>query len=88
MKFEEILPHLRNGKTARYPRYDIGGVDAYWSAGFVSLPSWHDENGKEIESEKVLTLHKVNKEGKPLRGKNDWGITNWAMMCDKWEIEK
>lgn len=79
MKFEEALAAMREGKTARYPKYDYDDTDGYWIAGYIGIIN---------DSEKILTIHRVNKEGCALSGKSDWGIKCWALMSDKWEIAK
>lgn len=75
MKFEEILPHLRDGKMARYPNY-FYNENGYWIAGYVSI----------IDSKKTLTLIRVNEQKKALKGIYDWGIANWALLSDNWEV--
>lgn len=77
MKFEEVLPLMREGKKARNGRMKGG---EYWTCGYAKL------NGTG-ETEKWLTLVKIY--NNPFVKDNDiysWGIERWALMCDDWEI--
>jgi hypothetical protein len=73
MKFEEVLPHLREGKMVKYPNYD-DGKDGYWIAGYIGIfePCYN-----------TLTLHRVTKEGRALR---ELSIKSYALMSDVWEL--
>lgn len=74
MKFEEILPLMREGKKAKHARMKDG---EYWIAGHATHPA----------VDKWPTLIKVFEN--PFEADRDsysWGIERWAIMCDDWEI--
>lgn len=78
MKFEEILPLLREGKKARHARMKDG---EYWICGYASF----------LQENKWPTLIKVF--DNPFENERNadvstwsWGIERWAIMCDTWEI--
>lgn len=74
MRFEEVLPLMREGKKARHERMK---VQEYWVCGHVSFEG----------VEKWPTLIKVFHN--PFQPDNDiysWGMERWAIMCDTWEI--
>lgn len=78
MKFEEILPLMREGKKAKHMRMKEG---EYWICGHSSFAG----------SEKWPTLIKVFKnpfqnERTPDQSSYSWGIERWALLCDTWEI--
>jgi hypothetical protein len=78
MKFEEILPLLREGKKARHGRMK---AKEYWICGTASMPGM----------DKWPTLIKVFDnpfENERLCDKDSWawGIERWAILCDSWEI--
>lgn len=78
MKFEEVLPFLREGKKARHGRMRDG---EYWICGYQSL------NG----SAEWPTIIKVfdnpfDNERTPDLSSFSWGIERWAIMEDSWEI--
>ncbi len=75
MKFEEVLPYLRVGQKVRLPSYDRDGE--YWIAGYAGIIGL---------TEKSLTIHRFNKDGKVFHGEKDWGIPKWVIMSDEWEI--
>ncbi len=75
MKFEEVLPLMREGKKAK-----IKSLDKYrhWVVSEASLmnrePFW-------------ITLSSINDEdGTTRHDRSSWGIPRWAIMSDKWEI--
>jgi hypothetical protein len=76
MKFEDILPLLREGKKAYLPLYDNNGE--YWQAGYIGITG---------SDHKTLTINHLNKEGKAFTGMNDWGVPRWMIMSDAWEIK-
>lgn len=84
MKFEEVLPLLREGKKAYYPTDKEGG--SYFIAGYIGMPDCYDDDGKLVTSEKILTIHEVTKDGLGVVNKNSWGLSRWMLMCDQWEI--
>lgn len=78
MKFEEVLPFLREGMKAKHARMKNG---EYWMCGYASLAG----------SDKWLTLHKIYKN--PFENEMNvdsssysWGIERWAILEDTWEI--
>lgn len=79
MKFEEILPLMREGKKARHAKMKYG---EYWiccNAAFLNTTqTWP-------------TLTKVfkntfDKEVYADCASSSWGIERWAIMDDTWEI--
>lgn len=81
MKFEDVLPLMREGKKARNGRMKDG---EYWICGKSSfkfdpsLSGWPTlikifEN--PFESERTCDANSYS-----------WGIERWAIMCDTWEI--
>jgi len=74
MKFEEVLPLIKEGKKARHGRMKNG---EYWICGHHSvtgLQNWP-------------TLIKVFTN--PFETDRDvysWGIERWAIMDDTWEV--
>lgn len=79
MKFEEILPFMREGKKVRHARMKDG---EYWiccQAAFMGTEQpW-------------LTLGKVfknpfDKEVVSDGGSFGWGIERWAIMDETWEV--
>ena len=78
MKFEEILPLMREGKKARHKRMKDG---EYWIIGYAELSGL----------DKWMTLIKMfdnpfEKEKYSDGGCYAWGIERWSIMCDDWEI--
>lgn len=78
MKFEEVLPLMREGKKAKHARMRD---NEYWILGHIGLP----------QSEKIFTMIKVY--GNPFENErtadcstNSWGIERWAIMEDTWEV--
>ncbi len=74
MKFEEILPLMREGKKAKHARMKDG---EYWILCYESFQG----------SEKWLTLTKMFEN--PFendRNSYSWGIERWAILEDSWEI--
>jgi hypothetical protein len=84
MKFEEILPLIREGKKAKCPTYDDAGE--FWIAGYIGLPDVYDDKGELIQSEKHLTIHRMDIMGKFINDKHSWGICRWAIMDESWEL--
>lgn len=74
MKFEDVLPLMRQGKKARHGRMKDG---EYWICGFSGLQ----------DMEKWSTLIKVfHNPFQPDTDIYSWGIERWAIMCDDWEV--
>jgi hypothetical protein len=74
MKFEEVLPLMRDGKKARHARMRDG---EYWTCGYSSIEA----------SDKWLTLIKVFDNAFDCdRDSYAWGIERWAVMMDGWEV--
>ncbi len=78
MKFEEILPFMREGKKVRHSRMKEG---EYWICGYASFEGM----------DKWPTLIKMfenpfENERAPDVSSWSWGIERWAIMCDTWEI--
>lgn len=78
MKFDEVLPLMREGKKARHGRMNKG---EYWIGGYASFQGM----------DKWLTLIRVfdnSFENECYRIASNWasGIENWAIMCDTWEL--
>jgi hypothetical protein len=74
MKFEEILPLMREGKKARHARMKS---KEYWICGHVGLEGLN----------RIPTFLKVFEN--PFTYDKDtysWGIERWAIMEDSWEI--
>jgi len=75
MKFEEVLPLMREGKKARL----INNYDGeYWICGSIGNPGL----GMPLQP----TIHRMDKNDCAPRTKDDWGIHRWAIMRDDWEI--
>lgn len=78
MKFEEILPLMRDGKKARHSRMKDS---EYWICGYASFegidkwPTFIKIFDSPFESEKRADVSSWS-----------WGIERWAIMCDTWEI--
>ena len=74
MKFEEVLPLMRDGKKAKHARMKAG---EYWVYGFANVPG----------CEKWPTLIKMFENPfQPDRDIYSWGIERWAILCDSWGI--
>ena len=74
MKFEEILPLLREGKKAKHASMKD---DEYWILGYAKFEGM----------DKWPTLIKMFKN--PFEADRDsysWGIERWAIACDTWEL--
>lgn len=80
MKFEEVLPFMREGKRAKIidPGISGGGWDYPWIVCTQSLPYEIDE--------RWLALTRLNSKGQYIADAYSWGIPTWAVMSDKWEI--
>jgi len=81
MKFEEVLPLMRQGKKAKHAKMMDG---EYWICGTAefkldaNVPKWPTlvrifdnpfEDGKNYDT-----------------NSHSWGIQRWAIMEDTWEI--
>ncbi len=75
MKFEEILPLMREGKKARLASNEEG---EYWICGYQGL--------KEDGSDKFRTILRMDKDGCAPLTTWDWGIARWMIMSDDWEV--
>ncbi len=74
MRFEEVLPLMREGKKAKHSRMKAGES---WTCCHASFDG----------SEKWLTLTKIFENPfEADRNSYSWGIERWAIMCDTWEI--
>ena len=74
MRFEEILPLMREGQKAKHGRMKD---NEYWICGYSSLG----------DSEKWPTLIKMYEN--PFEADRDgysWGIERWAIMADDWFV--
>ena len=78
MKFEEILPLLREGKKARHSRMKD---KEYWICGHANF----DGMAKWPTLIKVFD-NPFENERTPDVSNWAWGIERWAIMCDTWEI--
>lgn len=75
MKFEEILPLMREGKKARLAS-DIEGE--YWICGYQGLMS--------DMSDKMPVIIRINKNGCAPSTTYDWGIARWMIMAEDWVV--
>lgn len=78
MKFEEVLPLMREGKKARHSRMK---ANQYWICATMSV----------LGSGNIPTITKIFDnpfENEKTRDSDSysWGIERWAMMEDTWEI--
>ena len=71
MRFEEILPLMREGKKARLEDDKDG---EYWICGYSGFD----------ESSKVLTIIRMDKNNCAPTTTYDWGIGRWMVMRDNW----
>ena len=79
MKFEEILPLIRQGKKARVKECRNG---EYWKAGFQIIESpceLHHWCPK-------FTIICCDKNGEIIINKRSWGISRHLIMDEDWEI--
>ena len=91
MKFEEILPLMREGKRAYI---NDPNIKEFWYCGKwlickTGFIDYIDENGKLVEypeNKKWLSLACLDEDEKEIVTKDSWGIPTWAILCDKWEI--
>lgn len=72
MKFEEVLPLMREGKPIWLPNPE----GDYWIAGRASLPGM----------DAWLTMIKLNKDGEAPYEPSEWGIPRWMIMSSDWEL--
>lgn len=75
MRFEEVLPNMREGKKAKLPNYS---EDRCWIVcearmDLLTPDSW-------------LSLACIDSEGKAREDSRTWGIPRWAIMSEDWEI--
>ncbi len=76
MKFEEILPLMREGNKARI----VGTTDgSHWVCCYQSIAF---EPGEE---DKCLSLAKIEADGFESADRHSWGIPRWAIMAE-WEL--
>lgn len=75
MRFEEILPLMREGKAARMESNTDGyhWIACKQGAPHLSLPN-------------ILSIVELNKDGKIIADTHSWGIPRWAIMADDWVI--
>lgn len=77
MKFEEILPLMREGKKARLSSNQEG---EYWICGSIGNP--------EIGIPIILTIVRMDNNDCAPRTTYDWGIARWMVMADDWEVHE
>lgn len=79
MKFEEILPLMREGKKARHARMKEG---EYWmccNAAFIGTEQTWPTLTKMFNN--IFDIQKECDGGSYV-----WGIERWAIMDETWEI--
>lgn len=74
MKFEEILPLMRQGKKARLAN-DID--EDYWICGY--------QNFIDGTNKMPIIIRMDKNDCAPLT-QRDWGIARWMIMDESWEI--
>lgn len=81
MKFEEVLPKIRNGERARVKNNENIEYWAFgiWSACKTGLFNSQDED-------RFLSLVCVNEDGTSAGESDGWGIPVSMIMRDDWEI--
>ncbi len=81
MNFESALKELRDGKKVTLKNDSDGWFEdgEYLIASYITVFP-HDMN------ENILTLSYINKDGKLICTPNKWGVPNWAIMSDDWEV--
>ncbi len=75
MKFEEILPFMREGKKVRHARMKDG---EYWiccNASFMGTEQTWPTITKAFNNPFELD-----------EGRHVWGIQRWAIMDETWEV--
>ena len=75
MKFEEVMPLMREGKKARMASNTDG---EYWICGKIGNPDF----GLPMQ----LTIIRMDKDNCALCSTRDWAIERWAIMAEDWEI--
>ncbi len=75
MKFEEILPLMREGAKARLCSNTEG---EYWICGYQGLMA--------DMSDKMPVIIRIDKNECAPRTLYDWGISRWMIMSEDWEI--
>jgi hypothetical protein len=75
MKFEEILPLMREGKKAKYALMHEG---EFWICGFEGV----DKDPTLIK----MFDSPLQCDCEDFSLPRYWGIERWAIMCDTWEI--
>lgn len=80
MKFEEILPSLREGRRAKMINTDNSD---YWAFGNWSLCL----TSSKYLPHKFLSMICTDSEGNTTGGIQGWGIPTWAIMRE-WELVK
>ncbi|QHJ76041.1 MAG: hypothetical protein [Bacteriophage sp.] len=89
MKFEEILPLLRDGAKARVEDGSEKKAWFYgtWVACRAGFPTIVDQEMVAPKSEDMwTTLVCLNNEEKPIVEPDAWGMPLWMVMSDKWEL--
>lgn len=77
MKFEEVIPFMRQGRKVRM-RSDIEeGV--YWICGYQSL-------FLDTEEARQPIIIKLQKDDTCIPDRWSWGIPVWAVMAEDWEV--
>ena len=78
MKFEEVLPLMREGKKAKHGRMKDGEYWVYAFAKFEGMEKWPTlakVYNNPFEDERNVDISSYS-----------WGIERWAIMADDWEI--
>lgn len=77
MRFEEVLPLMRQGKKARMKIDEEDGC--YWVVATSYFPPDDRTNG-------IKTIAKIEKDGFFHPNRWSWGIPCWAVMAEDWEV--
>jgi hypothetical protein len=78
MKFEEVLPLMRQGKKAQLKKLD---EDRFW----IICKQGFNENIYPDGTE-WLSLACLDKNGNGRMNNRSWAIERWAIMSNDWEI--
>lgn len=77
MKFEEVLPLMREGKKAYIPSHYM--EQEYLICG--------KQGNTELGIPIINTIIKVNSKNEFINDSYSWGIPCWAIMSDQWTIK-
>jgi hypothetical protein len=78
MKFEEVLPLMREGKMARMKSENDG---SWWICGRQGFPATNCS-----EESYIPTIIRLEVDGRHSSDRFSWGISRCAIMADDWEI--